>query len=78
MSFEVNKHSLVPKHQKLSDSEKNKLLDEYHIEIKSLPKISKEDPAVAILNAQAGDVIKIERDSLTAGKTIYYRVVIEG
>jgi DNA-directed RNA polymerase subunit H (RpoH/RPB5) len=78
MTFEVNKHILVPKHSKLNDSEKKKLLEEHHIEIKSLPKILKDDPAIEKLGIKAGDVIKIERKSITAGTAIYYRVVIEG
>jgi DNA-directed RNA polymerase subunit H (RpoH/RPB5) len=78
MTFEVNKHILVPKHSKLNDSEKKKLLEEHHIEIKSLPKILKDDPAIEKLGVKAGDVIKIERKSITAGTAIYYRVVIEG
>lgn len=77
MAFDVNKHLLVPKHSKLSDSEKKKLLEKYHLDVFSLPKIMVNDPAIAKLNAKAGDVIKIERESQTAGTSTYYRVVTE-
>ena len=77
MAFDVNKHRLVPKHSKLSESDKKKLLEEYKINVFSLPKIIQEDPTIIKLNAKMGDVIKIERDSKTAGTTSYYRVVIE-
>jgi len=78
MTFEVNKHFLVPKHTKLNDSEKSKLMEKYHISFRDLPKILKDDPAIAKLNLSQGDVVKIERASKTAGETVYYRVVIEG
>ena len=77
MAFDVNKHLLIPKHSKLNESDKKKLLDEYKIDVFSLPKITTEDPAIAKFNAKVGDVIKIERDSKTAGTTSYYRVVVE-
>ncbi|MBT6774671.1 DNA-directed RNA polymerase subunit H [Candidatus Woesearchaeota archaeon] len=78
MTLDINKHHLIPKHSKLSDAEKGKFLDSYKIDIKSLPKILIEDPAIVNLKPTAGDVIKIERESKTAGITIYYRAVING
>ena len=78
MVFDVNKHFLVPKHSKASEAEVKKLFEKYHINSISLPKILREDPAIIKLNLTAGDIVKIERNSKTAGKTIYYRVVIEG
>ncbi|MBI2112156.1 DNA-directed RNA polymerase subunit H [Candidatus Woesearchaeota archaeon] len=77
MSSEANKHILVPKHSKLSDKEKEAVLDSYKITFKELPKILPTDQAVIKLNAKPGDVIKIERASRTAGHTIYYRAVAE-
>ncbi|PIN81065.1 DNA-directed RNA polymerase subunit H, partial [Candidatus Woesearchaeota archaeon CG10_big_fil_rev_8_21_14_0_10_30_7] len=44
--------------------------------LKDLPKILVDDPMIQLLNAKDGDVIKIERNSLTAGKTIFYRRVV--
>jgi len=76
MTFNLTKHMLVPEHSKISESEKNKLLEAYGITIKELPKISKEDPAIESLDAKGGDIIKIERPSKTAGTAVYYRVVI--
>ena len=78
MSFEVRHHQLVCKHSKASDSEKEALLKKYEIGTQDLPKILLKDSAIRYLNPKAGDVIKIERKSKTAGKTNYYRVVIEG
>jgi len=74
----VNMHELVPKHTKLSDSEKNKVLEKYNVSANALPRISKDDSSIETLNIKPGDVIKIERESQTAGVSIYYRVVVEG
>ncbi|HLD80167.1 MAG: hypothetical protein A2822_04940 [Candidatus Staskawiczbacteria bacterium RIFCSPHIGHO2_01_FULL_41_41] len=78
MSFDVHKHQLVCKHSKLSDADKEALLKQYEIKVQDLPKILKLDPAIAHLNLKGGDVVKIERDSKTAGKTNYYRAVMDG
>ena len=74
--YDLNKHQLVPEHSKLNDKEKKDLLEKYHISLKELPKINKKDVAIAHLNAKEGDVIKITRDSKTAGEAIFYRGVI--
>ena len=71
-------HNLVPKHSKLSDSEKEKILRELDIELRQFPRILVTDPAILALEAESGDIIKVERESRTAGKAIYYRVVING
>lgn len=77
MSFEVKKHHFVPKHSKAGDSEAKMVLEKYKITAKSLPKILKDDPAIAHLEAKIGEVIKIERESKTAGNSVYYRVVAD-
>ena len=77
MGFDVNKHKLVPKHIKLSDSEKNKLFTKFNIDGKEMPKIFSDDSAIVKLNAKAGDIIKVERVSETAGESFYYRFVVD-
>jgi len=76
--IDISKNELVPKHFVLSEKEKEELLKKYGITLKELPRILSSDPMVKKLGAKPGDVIKIERKSPTAGKTIYYRVVIRG
>lgn len=78
MGLDVTKHVLVPKHTKLNQKEKQRLFEKYNISEAELPKISKKDPAIAKLKLKPGDVIMIERPSATAGKTVFYRVVISG
>ena len=74
--FYIDKHVLIPQHLKLSEKDKNDLLERYKISTKEIPKISKSDPAIRSLDVKSGDVIKIVRISPTAGETLYYRVVI--
>ncbi len=75
---DARKHILIPKHTKLSEKEKTAVLEKYHITFTELPSILKNDPALAGMDVEEGDVIKIERTSPTAGKTIFYRGVING
>ena len=76
--FDVAKHILVPKHSKATEEETQKLLDQYNIAKKQLPKILKSDPAIRNLDPKIGEVIKIERQSPTVGKVNFYRVVVNG
>lgn len=68
---------LVPKHELLSEDKKAEVLKKLNISVKQLPRIKKDDPAIKPLKAKKADVIKITRESPTAEKEIYYRVVIE-
>jgi len=73
----VHEHTLTPKHTKLGDKPTKELLNKYNIALEQLPKISIKDPAIKGLDVSVGDVIKIERQSITAGRSAYYRLVIE-
>ncbi len=75
--FKIDKHILIPKHSKLSDSQKEKLLETYNISTKELPRMLKTDSAIISLAAKPGDVIKIIRKSQTASEAIFYRVVVD-
>lgn len=73
--YDIGKHVLVPKHAKLSEKDKQALLERYGITVKGLPRIRSDDPAIAALDVKTGDVIKIVRKSPTAGEAIFYRGV---
>ena len=77
-SVEVTGHTLVPKHNKLTEGEVSALLEKLNITVNQLPKILKSDAAIKNFNPEVGEVIEIERKSPTVGKTKYYRVVING
>ena len=76
IKIDISKHEFVPKHELLSEAEEKKLLEELGIVKLKLPKIHKRDPAIRDLKTKTGTVIKISRDSKTAGKALYYRVVV--
>ncbi len=74
--YDVSKHVLVPKHLKLSDKEKKELFEKYVADLRDLPRVFKDDPALEGLDVKEGDVIKILRKSLTAGEAVFYRRVV--
>jgi len=76
MKFDITNHSLVPKHSILSEKEKADLLEKYQISMNELPKILKTDPAIRHLPVKEGNIIKIVRESPTAGKVVFFRGVI--
>jgi len=76
--IDITKHTLVPKHVLLSENEKDGLLKRYGITLNNLPRIFSTDPIIENIGAKTGDVIKIIRKSMTAGESVYYRVVVKG
>ena len=74
--FDIKKHSLVPKHSKVSEKEKKDIIEKYKISVYDLPLIERKDAAIKDLDVKPGDVIKIIRDSPTAGESVFYRCVI--
>jgi len=77
-SFNIFNHKLVPKHEILSSEEREKLLSEYRMQPYQLPRVKASDPAVKAIGAKPGDIVRIIRDSTTAGKYTAYRYVVEG
>ncbi len=76
--IDILNHELVPKHILLSQQEKEEVMKKFGIrKIGQFPKILNSDPAVQLLKAKSGDLIKIIRKSDTAKESIYYRVVVE-
>lgn len=69
-------HELIPLHEKITEKEAEELFKYHDITIKELPKIIRNDPAIRHLKAKENDIIKITRNSPTAGTSIFYRGVI--
>lgn len=75
--IDVLKHCLVPEHIILNEQDIAELLKKYNITIQQLPKIYSNDAAVKAVGAKEGNVLKVIRNSPTAGKTVYYRLVVK-
>ena len=73
---EIKNHVLVPKHEILNAADKAAVLKKYNITVEQLPKILNDDAAIKAFGAKAGDVVKITRESVTAGVSIYFRTII--
>lgn len=76
-ALDVTKHILVPKHEICKEKEAKELLERHNVEALQLPRILLSDPALSELEAKEGDIIKISRKSVTAGETVFYRVVVK-
>jgi len=74
--FNPLEHKMVPNHEILDESDLKKKLAEFNIEKEQMPKIKVTDPVAVYIKAKVGDVVRITRDSPTAGKAIFYRLVI--
>ena len=70
-------HAMVPDHKIMSDEEVDTLLRTYNITTDHLPKIFHDDPAVKSIGAQADNVIRIIRESHTAGRAESFRLVVK-
>lgn len=71
------KNVLIPSHRKLDEKEVSIVLDKYDLDsVFKLPKIKFKDSALVDLEIELGNVVEIGRSSF-AGKSKYYRVVVE-
>lgn len=74
---DIYQHERVPKHVLLTTAQKNKLLQQFHIQEDNLPKIQKQDPMAKYMGLLIGDVVRIHRISMTVANDIYYRIVVD-
>ena len=73
----VPDHVYVPKHEIMNKKDAQKVLDEFNCKPTELPLIFVTDPAILGLGVKPGDMIRIKRQSGTAGESVYYRYVVE-
>lgn len=71
----LQEHVLVPKHELIPDEQRSEILTQLGTSIDKLPKIHRTDPMIEEMGAKRGDLIRIVRNSQTAGSSIYFRVV---
>ncbi len=76
MKFKLQDHILVPKHELLSKEEAKELLKILGVRKEDLPKIRADDPIAKEIGAKPGDIVRIIRESKTAGRSVVYRLVI--
>lgn len=72
--FNISKHITVPKHDKLTQQEIDKMLEDYNTDvIYKLPTIRREDPMAKYIGMRPNDVCKITKKSMSAGIYTSYR-----
>ncbi|MCD4703284.1 MAG: DNA-directed RNA polymerase subunit H [Methanosarcinaceae archaeon] len=76
-NFSLLDNELIPNHEILGEDEMRSVLKQYNIGKEQLPKLKVSDPIAKEIGAIVGDVVKITRNSYTAGESLYYRYVIE-
>jgi DNA-directed RNA polymerase subunit H len=75
LKIDIQNHKLVPKHEIMSEEEISEEFSDVDYDFRDLPKIRANDPVVEAIGAQPGNVLRITRDSPTAGEYITYRIV---
>ena len=77
LQYNILDHTLVPHMKALTQVEENEFMKSKQIKDKSqLPEISRFDPQALVIGLRPGDICLIERSSVTAMKTNYYRVCV--
>ncbi len=77
MKLDIQKHDLVPKHEILNDDEKEEFIKNLDYDKENLPKILIKDPVAKDIDAKEGDILRITRESQTAGTFETYRLVVD-
>ncbi len=76
LSIDLFMHIIVPEHDVIPEDEVEEVEAKYGINRSQLPKIKAGDPAAKAIGARPGDVIRIIRESPTAGRHVIYRYCI--
>ena len=78
LTFNILKHSYVPKHEKLTLKEKDEFLKKYNIRNTSIeiPEIGRFDPVACAIFLKPGDVCKITRYDKISYENEYYRICV--
>lgn len=75
MKIDIQDHMLVPKHEIMTEEEISEEFSDVDYDFKDLPKIRANDPVVEAIGAEPGNVLRITRESQTAGVFVTYRIV---
>jgi len=83
LMFNITKHVLVPKHDKLIGDERNKVLSQFcmgvdgEIHLERLPAIFTTDPVCKYYNWQVNDLVEIKRPRSDGFHDLTFRLVVE-
>ena len=75
MKIDIQDHMLVPTHEIMTEEEIADEFSDVEYDFKNLPKIISEDLVVKAIEAKPGDILRITRESQTAGVFVTYRIV---
>ena len=78
LMFNISRHELVPKHELIKDEDEiADLVKKHNLKSKlQFPIILKTDPMSRYLNIQSGNIVKITRNSPSAGISVVYRCCV--
>lgn len=77
LQYNISRHVLVPKHEIVKDEKEiETILSTYQLKKNQLPILLKTDPMARYLDVKAGDIVKITRNSPSAGEAILYRYCV--
>jgi DNA-directed RNA polymerase I, II, and III subunit RPABC1 len=74
---DIYEHHKVPRHVRLTATERAQLSRDLKVTEDLLPKMQRHDPMARYLGLRVGDVVKIFRYSMTVAHDVYYRVVVD-
>ncbi len=73
----IMNHLIVPIHEIVQEEETEEIIKKFGGKKEKFPQILLSDPVIEELGAEKGNLIRITRETPTAGKTIYYRMVVK-
>ena len=75
MKIDIQDHMLVPEHEIMTEEEISEEFSDVDYDFKDLPKIKVNDPVAKSIGAEPGNILRITRESQTAGVFVTYRIV---